>query len=193
MVHLPYWPNIYRMPRKTQVEVSTFSCEKQTSRSLLLQVWRTTHQGVRRPGIPPVKTANNPTHHDASSPSMSETRRVGRSQHQIPQSSPDPLTSQTPSRSTHGIRAPSRLINRARVLFPRGTSSSERHDPRSDIRDLGYDEVTNAFIAFHPRRRPTQASPGQSLCFNPSPSRAYLRTHSPVENLILIVGTGSWA
>ena len=132
MVHLPYWPNIYRMPRKTQVEVSTFSCDKQTSRFLLLPVWRTTHQGVRRPGIPPVKTANNPTHHDAFSPSMSETRRVGRSQHQIPQPSPNHLTLQTPSRLTHNVRAPPSFFGRIRARFRLDKSSSEHPDPRSD-------------------------------------------------------------
>ena len=82
--------------------------------------------------MPPVETVNDHARHGTSSHSISETERVGRSQHQIPQPSPDHLTLQTPSRLTHNVRAPPSFFGRIRARFRPDKTSSEHPDPRSD-------------------------------------------------------------
>ena len=75
------------------------------SRSLSSPEWVKTHQGIQRPGVPPVEAVNDPAHCNASPPSMSETEWVDRPQHQISQPPPDPLTSQRPSHLTHDTQS----------------------------------------------------------------------------------------
>ena len=113
----------------------------------------------------PVETVNDLARHGTSSHSISESERVGRSQHQIPQPSPNHLTSQTSSRLTHNVRAPPSFFDRIRTRFRPDKSSSEHPDPRSDISViLAMMKRLNILKAFHPHKRRSMVQLARPKC-----------------------------